>query len=234
MYNSEVPNKDQLPSSKQLLVSTLAAFVVAMILLITVILPAEYAIDPTGIGRGLGLTEMGEIKTSLEAEAEADKTKSAPQTVQQLSPQSTQQSNQAIAQAQPAKSTAQPTQQVAKTAPVTASEPVQQKPVVKQDKRVLTLAPGQAAELKLGMNKGDKVQYRWTAAGGKLNFDTHGDNASISYHGYGKGRNKPGQEGELIAAFDGNHGWFWRNRSDTVVTLTLEVEGDFLGLMRVM
>lgn len=232
MYNSEVPNKDQLPSSKQLLVSTLAAFVVAMILLITVILPAEYAIDPTGIGRGLGLMEMGEIKTSLEAEAEADKAKSAPQTVQQLSPQSAQQSNQAVAQAQSTKSTAQPTQQVAKTAPVTASEPA--KPEVKQDKRVLTLAPGQAAELKLGMNKGDKVQYRWIAEGGKLNFDTHGDNAEISYHGYGKGRNKPGQEGELVAAFDGNHGWFWRNRSDTVVTLTLEVQGDFLGLMRVM
>jgi len=232
MYNSEVPNKDQLPSSKQLLVSTLAAFVVAMILLITVILPAEYAIDPTGIGRGLGLTEMGEIKTSLEAEAEADKAKSAPQTVQQLSPQSAQQSNPTVAQAQPAKSTAQPAQQVAKAAPAAASEPA--KPAVKQDKRVLTLAPGQAAELKLGMNNGDKVQYRWTAEGGKLNFDTHGDNAEISYHGYGKGRNKPGQEGELVAAFDGNHGWFWRNRSDTVVTLTLEVQGDFLGLMRVM
>ncbi len=230
MFNSEVPNKDQLPSSKQLLVSTLAAFVVAMVLLITVILPAEYAIDPTGIGRGLGLTEMGEIKTSLAAESEADKAKSAPQTVQQLSPQSAQQSNQTAAQAQPAKSTAQPAQQVAKAAP----EPVQKKPVVKQDKRVLTLAPGQAAELKLGMNKGDKVQYRWIAEGGKLNFDTHGDNAEISYHGYGKGRNKPGQEGELVAAFDGNHGWFWRNRSDTVVTLTLEVQGEFLGLMRVM
>lgn len=232
MYNSELPNKDQLPSSKQLLVSTLAAFVVAMILLITVILPAEYAIDPTGIGRGLGLTEMGEIKTSLESEAEADKAKSVPQTVQQLSPQSAQQSNQAVTQAQTAKSTDQPVQQVAKAAPVTASEPA--KPAVKQDKRVLTLAPGQAAELKLGMNKGDKVQYRWIAEGGKLNFDTHGDNAEISYHGYGKGRNKPGQEGELVAAFDGNHGWFWRNRSDTVVTLTLEVQGDFLGLMRVM
>ena len=234
MFNSEVPNKDQLPSSKQLLVSTLAAFVVAMVLLVTVILPAEYAIDPTGIGRGLGLTEMGEIKTSLAEESEADKAKSAPQTVQQLSQQSAQQSNQALAQTQPAKSTAQPTQQVANAAPVTAPEPVQQKPAVKQDKRVLTLAPGQAAELKLGMNKGSKVQYRWTAGGGKLNFDTHGDNAEISYHGYGKGRNKPGQEGELVAAFDGNHGWFWRNRSDTVVTLTLEVQGDFLGLMRVM
>ncbi|MAD43607.1 MAG: transmembrane anchor protein [Oceanospirillaceae bacterium] len=230
MYNSEVPNKDQLPSSKQLLVSTLAAFVVAMILLITVILPAEYAIDPTGIGRGLGLTEMGEIKTSLEAEAEADKAKPAQQSALAATPQTTPQTVQQAAQ--PTNSTAQPQQQVAKAAPAAASEPA--KPAVKQDKRVLTLAPGQAAELKLGMNKGDKVQYRWIAEGGKLNFDTHGDNAEISYHGYGKGRNKPGQEGELVAAFDGNHGWFWRNRSDTVVTLTLEVQGDFLGLMRVM
>ena len=35
-------------------------------------LPAEYGIDPTGVGRLTGLTEMGEIKQQLAAEAEAD------------------------------------------------------------------------------------------------------------------------------------------------------------------
>jgi len=36
------------------------------------VLPAEYGIDPTGIGRALGLTPMGEIKMSLAAEARAE------------------------------------------------------------------------------------------------------------------------------------------------------------------
>lgn len=35
-------------------------------------LPAEYGIDPTGVGGMLGLTEMGDIKQQLSAEAAAD------------------------------------------------------------------------------------------------------------------------------------------------------------------
>jgi hypothetical protein len=60
------------PDSKRLLRSTLIAAVVAGILLVTVVLPAEYGIDPTRIGRVLGLTQMGEIKVRLAREAAAD------------------------------------------------------------------------------------------------------------------------------------------------------------------
>ena len=52
--------------------STLIAAAVALVLLITVVLPAEYGIDPTRIGRVLGLTQMGEIKVRLAREAAAD------------------------------------------------------------------------------------------------------------------------------------------------------------------
>jgi hypothetical protein len=48
------------------------ALAVAASLLITIVLPAEYGIDPTGVGRVLGLTRMGEIKTRLAREAAAD------------------------------------------------------------------------------------------------------------------------------------------------------------------
>ncbi|MFX6771190.1 transmembrane anchor protein, partial [Acinetobacter baumannii] len=52
--------------------STSIAFIATMAILIAIVLPSEYAIDPTGIGRALGLTEMGEIKTQLAEEAAAD------------------------------------------------------------------------------------------------------------------------------------------------------------------
>ncbi len=48
------------------------ALVVAATLLVCVVLPAEYGIDATGVGRVLGLTQMGEIKTRLAKEAAAD------------------------------------------------------------------------------------------------------------------------------------------------------------------
>ena len=68
MYNSQNSSPIELPSSKQLARSTIFALLTAAVLLVSVILPAEYAIDPTGIGRLLGLTQMGEIKQELARE----------------------------------------------------------------------------------------------------------------------------------------------------------------------
>lgn len=72
MYNTEKPSMDDLPTSAQLLKSTAIAGASAVALLFTVVLPAEYGIDPTGIGNLIGLKQMGEIKTQLAEEAEAD------------------------------------------------------------------------------------------------------------------------------------------------------------------
>ncbi|EOG7748906.1 hypothetical protein ACLIOC_003241 [Vibrio cholerae] len=77
MYNTDMPNRAELPTTKQLVRSTFIALGTAIVLLITVILPAEYALDPTGMGRALGLTEMGEIKAQLAQEAEEDQANNA-------------------------------------------------------------------------------------------------------------------------------------------------------------
>ncbi len=69
MYNTDLPNQNELPSSRQLLRSTIIALIVAAVLLVTTVFPAEYGIDPTGIGRVLGLKEMGMIKMQLAEEA---------------------------------------------------------------------------------------------------------------------------------------------------------------------
>ena len=65
MFNAQRPTEKDLPTSAQLLKSTVIAIIVAIILLVMVILPAEYGTDPTGVGKKLGLKEMGEIKMSI-------------------------------------------------------------------------------------------------------------------------------------------------------------------------
>ena len=77
MYNSDSPLRAELPSSKQLLRSTILAGVSAVVLLVAIVLPAEYGIDPTGVGRVLRMTEMGNIKQQLAAEAAADEAAAA-------------------------------------------------------------------------------------------------------------------------------------------------------------
>ena len=59
MYNTHKPLENDLPTSSQLLKSTMVAIGVGCALLILVVLPAEYGTDPTGVGELLGLKKMG-------------------------------------------------------------------------------------------------------------------------------------------------------------------------------
>jgi hypothetical protein len=62
------------PSPRQLVMSTLVALLVATVVLVAIILPAEYGLDPLRTGRVLGLTELatqsGEISAQLMHEHE--------------------------------------------------------------------------------------------------------------------------------------------------------------------
>lgn len=207
MFNSQRPNPADLPSTAQLLRATAIAAISAGAILVTVILPSEYAIDPTGVGRALGLTQMGEIKMQLAEEAAADAAIDVTAD-QQLA-------------AGPA---APPTEQ---------SAPASQG-AVRTDVMTVTLAPGEGAEIKAAMADGVSLNFDWSVQGGHVNYDTHADAPGISYHGYGKGRESTGERGTLLAAFDGKHGWFWRNRSDGTVTVTLKTEGAYTELTRVV
>lgn len=224
MYNNHRPDLTELPSTRQLLRSTLIALIAAGVLLMTVVMPAEYAIDPTGIGRLLGMTQMGELKTTLAEEAEAEAVPSESLPVAATAPQ---QPAPAVEPAQPAAASAEPA--------VAATEP-EPKVLTQQHEVNLTLNPNQATEIKLEMKKDAKVNFLWTANGSVLNYDTHGDPYKAPkefYHGYGKGTKTPEQQGVLVAAFDGKHGWFWRNRTSETVKLTLRTDGEYITIEQV-
>lgn len=218
MYNSKTPSRAELPSSKQLLRSTIIAAVSAAVLLITVVLPSEYGIDPTGVGRVLRLTEMGEIKTQLAAEAAADAAVDA-------------QSGGGSTNPQVAKVPTAPADGVVRAAAAATPTPARVQANWKNEER-FTLSPGKGIEIKLVMKEGARAEYAWVVNGGVVNYDTHGDGGgqSISYE---KGRGVPKNEGVLTAAFTGNHGWFWRNRGQTDVDVVLRTSGDYSELKRV-
>ncbi len=213
MYNTNAPSRAELPTTRQLLRSTLIAAVSAVVLLYTVVLPAEYGVDPTGIGKALGLTEMGEIKTRLAKEAAATRASHSGPAAKAEVPMTP------------------PTASPLAGAPAAQNVPIAINPAWR-DEMTFTLAPGQGTEIKLKMNEGDKARYAWSVQGGVVNFDTHGDatGRSISYQ---KGRGVASDEGELVAAFTGNHGWFWRNRGEAKVTVILRTRGDYSDIKRV-
>ena len=83
------------------------------------------------------------------------------------------------------------------------------------------------------MQEGAVATFAWVSEGGPVYFDTHGDGNgnSISYE---KGRGVPEDEGELEAAFTGNHGWFFRNRNDNDVIIVLRVGGEYGELVKAL
>ena len=83
------------------------------------------------------------------------------------------------------------------------------------------------------MKEGEKALYAWTVEGGVVNYDTHGDGGGRSIS-YVKGRGVPEDKGELVAAFTGNHGWFWRNRGKEDVKVVLRTAGQYSALKRPM
>ncbi|MFM2588021.1 transmembrane anchor protein [Vibrio sp. TBV020] len=220
MYNTDMPNRAELPTTKQLVRSTFIALGTATLLLITVVLPAEYAIDPTSVGRALGLTEMGEIKAQLAQEAEADQANSVVVIAPKALP------NESIKD-EPEVVLAQQEGTYPETEVAAEIEPAW------KDKIMLSLKPGQGAEVKLVMEKGQIAQFDWTSKGGPVNYDTHGDGNgnSISYE---KGRGVPNKQGEIEAAFTGSHGWFFRNRNDETVMVILKTNGDYAEMKRVL
>ena len=215
MYNSEIPNREELPSARRLLRSTILALVAALVILVTMVLPAEYGIDPTGIGRVLGLAEMGEIKAQLAEEAEADRQQHA-ERAETARKQSMLDQTLGFFFASAHAQTSEDGTAALETGP---AEP--------QDRFVVTLAPGAYVEAKLIMDAGAVASYRWQAEGGLINYDLHGHGREGESESYDKGRGVSDRSGTFTAAFAGEHGWFFRNRDKQDLTLTFEVQGDY-------
>lgn len=226
MYNTDLPRRQDLPSSAQLLRSTIIALAVAIALLVAVILPAEYGVDPTGVGRMLGLTQMGEIKAQLAEEAARDEARHADTADLVMPPITETEFTEIAVTPQQPESAAQE--------PAAADTVEPEATAAWTDEVRLTLAPGEAAEIKLVMTQDAVVEYNWLVSDGHLNFDLHGNGVGGQSISYEKGRAQTGKAGALQAAFDGAHGWFWRNRSDVETELRIRVRGQYDEMKRVL
>lgn len=174
-----------LPSLPQLGKATAIAAAVAALILVTAVLPAEYGIDPSGIGKALGLAQMN----------------SGAKKPAELAPA---------------------------TAVGTAATLVKTDQALRNDEMTLTLQPGEGAEVKAQIRKGQQFVFSWTTDGGQVKSDMHGEplNAKPNeFTTYWKVPQQSSAQGVFVAPFDGIHGWFWRNKGDKPVTIKVKVSG---------
>lgn len=180
--------------------ASLWAIAISAVMLVTLVLPAEYGIDWTGVGRVLGLTSMGERKM-------ADTSK--------------------IAEAKPAAAPAPtPATAVAGDHAAERYATISKSPM-RVDEIEVRLAPKGQVEYKTDLAEGEFLVFTWDAGGANVKFDFHGepaagpDGAFLSFHKGTAARSG----GSLKAPFTGTHGWYWKNPTDSNVTIKLRASG---------
>ncbi len=183
--------------------------IIAGVLLVTIVLPAEYGLDPTGIGRALGLFRPAASDASIDAADAGD--------------------NEGVAGSSAGE------EGVAAGA-VAASRSLRKSPTpYRTDEMSLTLQSGEGAEIKAAMKQGERLVFTWTATGGGVDVDMHSEflgaraGESISYW---KDEFQTSGHGSFEAPAAGNHGWFWQNLTDDPVTVTVKVSGFYEKLFR--
>jgi len=90
----------------------------------------------------------------------------------------------------------------------------------------LKLAPKEGMEFKYRIDHGGAMLYSWTATS-PLYWELHSqpDNAPRGYADFFDINEGRGSHGVYNAPFTGIHGWWWENRSDREVTITLTTSG---------
>jgi hypothetical protein len=179
-------NELVLEAKQKLAAAAGAALLGAGLILVMFVLPAEYGVDPLGIGARVGLVELGAVG-----------------------------------------------QQVAKLNDAAATGTAQATLIVPQERAFknetvdFKVGPREGMEYKYRLDKGEALLFSWKTTG-PVSYEFHAepDGAPRGYaQSYEKGDGKSDASGTLTAPFPGIHGWYWENKSDKEITVTLTSAG---------
>lgn len=196
---------------KELLRGILTAGVVAAVILTTTVLPAEYGIDPTGVGHALGLTSLNQPAPS----------NGFGTTVTVDGPMSGATKNSKVSAPGEVRAS-------------TIAGP--QAPAYRTDELEVTLPPNRGLEVKTHLAKGATLIYSWKTASGELvNHDFHGEPVNAGkdeFESFILEKGVSESRGTLVAPFTGVHGWYWKNTTDQPVTLKLQASGFYSDIFK--
>lgn len=192
-----------LPSSQALLNATLTALGIAAVALVFVVLPAEYGIDPTGIGARIGLTAMSD------PEAVDDDIAQSVEPTQEV-----QNSEGPVSVLDAVFKANQPFRNDEMSLMLQPNEGAEIKALMQTGDRMLFSWTTDGGRVNFDMH------------GEELNA------AKDEFTSYWKGRNETGGHGSFQAPFAGTHGWYWRNRSTAPVIVSVQTSGYYEKLFR--
>lgn len=105
----------------------------------------------------------------------------------------------------------------------------------KQESLSIELGLDGEVEYKVEMQQGDSVVYRWSIANGAAYYDFHAHpqhEETTFFTRYVEGEGSE-HAGSIVAAYEGQHGWFWLNIADQPITIELEVAGFYDQIVKI-
>ena len=196
-------------SARRLIIGSITAAVVAVLLLLTVVLPAQYGIDPTGIGRLTGLTSLSNAGsqtfeiTDIIGGNEVIRTVEIPD-----AGEPTPLPNPAVFQ--------------------------QGDGPPRSETLEISIGAFEETEVKAVLNEGKMIVFSWEVSQGDIYSDYHGHDPSLGSEFWVRYREQmegSNGEGALVAPCGGEHGWYWLNYNEFPVVVTLKVTGYFENLV---
>jgi hypothetical protein len=97
----------------------------------------------------------------------------------------------------------------------------------KSETIMITLEADASVEYKAVMKQGDAIAFRWSTDGGQAYYDFHAHDDAFGPEFFTRYDEGEGTErsGSIVAAYDGQHGWYWLNLEGGPTTITLDVTG---------
>ena len=190
-------------SRKRLLTSVAAAAVAGLLLVVAVILPAEYGIDPLRTGSLLGIDSMTAEPTRM---IEITDVIGGNETVSEA--------------------------EIPDFGdPVPLPNPAVHQDEAEAPRRTtmeVAIGAFEETEIKAVIGEARVILYSWSVDQGDIYSDFHGHAPEFGpdfFVRYEEHQEGSGNDGSLVAPFGGEHGWYWLNYNEYPVVVTLTVEG---------
>lgn len=198
--------------TKKIVIATVAALILGTIIVVGAVLPAEYGIDPTGMGKSIGFDKLYQPE---EKSAET------------IQPVAEVQSRIKVLKLEGGGSKPEIVKPEEADFPAPAKQYEE-----RSDSFQISLKAGKGLEYKVKMLKHGRLKYEWILSSGIVYADFHGDvkqanpPEDIYYESYAEAYTN-NMIGNLLTPYEGLHGWYFKNITSNDITISVRLKGQY-------
>lgn len=188
------------------------SLILGLVVLVAAVMPAEYGVDPLGVGKALGFNKLyvdETAPTEIPKEKVVEVKKYPFITMEEAG--------------------SKPEVPV----PAEANNPAPKRQFIQREDMVEVIIPaGKGIEYKIDVLKYGKVKYEWSTGDHTVFFDFHGEVKEknpvhpVFYESYTVAYSN-NMVGTFTSPFEGKHGWYFKNLGEKDIVVKIRLKGQY-------